>query len=387
VTDTAQVLEIRRRPKSDPLALASLDLFTVLPGHQVPLAALDDPGISLYCLDPRRHQAIFADTGAEARLEDDVFVYLGQRTRARRFLAVSYETLHGLAQARGDWFDGLGVIYSVGRCGSTVLSAALGGLRRVRSLSEPDVFTQVAGLELGEASRAELLRSCVRMLVPPSANTHLVIKMRSMAFKDAGPMSAAFPQAGMVFMYRNLADVIVSSMQAFRIPLTPLWWIDVLHRGHARPILSAILKRAQPEIERFLPAVARYTPRELAGMGLVGAFTLGWLGAMDHHHALADLGQTIPALRYEDLVASPASILSQTFRALAVPHGPEDLVLPRRDAQAGSPLARSARKAWSFTARDRTTMERLLADHPRIRHGDHRLAATLDPGAPAGADA
>ena len=57
------------------------------------------------------------------------------------------------------------MIYSVGRCGSTLLSKVFNQVDTVLSLSEPDVFSQIVGMRNPDRSNDEevigLLKACI----------------------------------------------------------------------------------------------------------------------------------------------------------------------------------------------------------------------------------
>jgi LPS sulfotransferase NodH len=117
---------------------------------------------------------------------------------------------------------------SIGRCGSTLLNRLL-AVDGSLTVSEPDVFSQVAGLTgiASQSGRPEhqvcddakaVLRATLQSLrtwahVPPD---RLVIKLRSQANEAVEQIVAAFPQARFVFVFRDsLEGWVRSFVRAF----------------------------------------------------------------------------------------------------------------------------------------------------------------------------
>src|SRR4051812_44461169 len=143
--------------------------FVLREGESVPPeVVLDDPDVSLYCLDDDNRQALFVQTPPGVELLQSPFYYLAQYQHAQRVIAVPYDTLHRLADELPGGAGNLVLIYSVGRCGSTLISRSLNAVDGVLSYSEADVYTQIAMLRNRDRSRDEeylrLIRTCTRIL-------------------------------------------------------------------------------------------------------------------------------------------------------------------------------------------------------------------------------
>ena len=117
---------------------------------------------TLYCLDFENRQAVFVETPPEYNLSRAPFLYQAQYELASRLVQIPFETLHRLAAEVVIDPTRLILIYSVGRCGSTLVSHAFNALEGVESISEPDVFTQMLGQwgvnDLDGAVMSELLQ-------------------------------------------------------------------------------------------------------------------------------------------------------------------------------------------------------------------------------------
>ena len=120
--------------------------FMLEPAGEVPAELLlTSPTISLYAFDDEARSAIFIETPPGLELSAAPFYYAAQRDHATRLFTLPYSDFNTLAATLPD--PSLALLYSVGRCGSTLLSNALGQLEDVVSLSEPDVYTHAVGIE------------------------------------------------------------------------------------------------------------------------------------------------------------------------------------------------------------------------------------------------
>ena len=121
---------------------SAADFTTKEAGTIDPAVVLRNDGLSLYCLDDAKREAIFVELPTSVRLTDAGFVYLRQYEDAIRLLALSYEDFGRLAASLPDP-ERFIMIYMTGRCGSTLLSHAFNCVDGVVSLSEP---TRQSGL-------------------------------------------------------------------------------------------------------------------------------------------------------------------------------------------------------------------------------------------------
>src|SRR3954464_5827490 len=98
--------------------------FVLREGESAPAEiVLENPDVSLYCLDADNRQALFVQTPPGVGLLQQPFYYLAQYQHAQRVIAVPYDDLDRLADGLPpDDAGNLVLIYSVGRCGSTLIS-------------------------------------------------------------------------------------------------------------------------------------------------------------------------------------------------------------------------------------------------------------------------
>src|SRR6201986_4162310 len=95
----ARSLKIEERQRPMPGFQSSLSDFTVSAGESVDEEiVLQNPSISLYCLDDASQQAIFVELPPDVDLSLAPFVYQTQHEQAQRLITVPYGDFHALAQ-------------------------------------------------------------------------------------------------------------------------------------------------------------------------------------------------------------------------------------------------------------------------------------------------
>ena len=74
--------------------VAHIGLFELQNPVEVPATEIvENPNISLYCLDVKERQAVFVETPAEIDLSTVPFYFVTQFEEATRVLTISFETL------------------------------------------------------------------------------------------------------------------------------------------------------------------------------------------------------------------------------------------------------------------------------------------------------
>jgi hypothetical protein len=294
----ATILTILEKVKDHEVVPAHLDNFVVREAETVPAEIiLDDPHISLYCLDDANQRVIFVETPPDIDLLQAPFYYDAQYRHAQRLLAVPYERFHQLADSI--MACDLIFLYSTGRCGSTLISQALSTVEGVRSLSEPDIYTQIHLMRYEDKSRdaeyARLLKSCTRLLGRHSPI--LAIKFRGMCIYVGDLLYEAFPRAKTLFLYRD-AETWARSM-----------FLEFLPVEERRAPSSEIPFYRRSIAPLSIPFAARHG-RE----GSRVEFTaLMWLSMMEQYLALYAQGVRFLTIRYETIQAQPSCVLTTLF--------------------------------------------------------------------------
>jgi hypothetical protein len=319
---------------------------------------LDDPTLSLYCVDPERHELLFVRTPPEVDLLQAPFLYVTQYEAAIELVAVPVETALALADSVAFDASRLVVVYSVGRCGSTFVSAALGAVEGSASLSEPDVFFGLHALvDRGVPGAEALVRASTILLCAPRPASVWAVKLRSHEIELAPILRAAFPQAKSIFLYRDAESWARSAARAFRLfePETVAGW------GETKDIFPRV--RTLADGARPLEAFA--DPVEL----------LAWLWATSMLRGLevAQGGGFSFVARYTELAREPRPVLEALLRACGVEADPAALdAVVARDSQEGTQLSRASAQATTSELtepRREAFLRRLAAIAPGLAPG------------------
>lgn len=189
--------------------LAGLDHFDLCSAGTVSTDALLSTPHTLYAFDDIERCAVFVETPPDLDLTAAPFYYLAQKEHARRVFTLPYATFNELGRTLPDPSH-LVLLHSVGRCGSTLLCKALGELGDVTTLSEPDVYTHIAGMRPPDGSRdqelMELARSATRFLCYSKTlqpETTWLLKFRSQCIEMADLLHEASPSAYALFLARD----------------------------------------------------------------------------------------------------------------------------------------------------------------------------------------
>src|SRR5262245_2800399 len=94
----AYELSIEARIKLAPFGIVSPDDFQYREANALdPRIVVEQPNISLYCLDHQNRHALFVETPAGMDLLHAPFYFHAQYEAAQRLIAIPYDTLHALA--------------------------------------------------------------------------------------------------------------------------------------------------------------------------------------------------------------------------------------------------------------------------------------------------
>jgi hypothetical protein len=358
-----RALQILGRKRTDCTQMVGLDDFHLREVHaseDLCASVAENRHVTPYCLDHENRRMIFAETPPEIELSARPFYYQAQYEAATRLIAIPYDRLPEVAaRAHGRSAD-LIFIFSVGRCGSTLMSKMLGRLDDTYSLSEPDVFTDINyqhGLgRLTDNEAIRLLASAVRLVNrPPTPRGRLVIKFRAQCIGIADLIYQQHPAASFVFMYRNALDCIDSYVRVFG----------------AVPLPSQVFDRAFP--------YARSQPEKYRRLHRLGQPMLVWLVCAHTYLRLRESGLPFVAIKYEELVER----LRETAARLFAHCGVSGTLIEQaceaitEDAQEGTPLARNADGKRTLTTDDREFIRMFFAERGGMAI-DQTLAGTLN---------
>lgn len=373
----AKILQIQNKFRY-PVVPASIEDFQVIEGEAIdPQTILRQPNVSLYCLDDANQRAIFVETTPGVELAHEPFFYQAQFDQAQRLIAVPYPLLPALARTLPDRGANLTILYTVGRSGSTLLSHAFGAAEATLSLSEPDVFCDIALLREADGSRDQVVRdllySSTQLLCKPSPTIdplRYVIKPRPQALHYAEVMHALFPQARLVFLYRNAVDFICSFAR-FRDELrntVPELEANLAYYSKVVPLIQAyadIINFADPVMDFYI---------------------IWWLSCLDSYLRLHRQGIPFFALRYEELKSQPQAALHALFAYCGLPQDAVDKGLRTfaKDSQANSALSQEKQRqlAPAEVTELQARVATFLSRHPEIKRADFSVPGTFAQPAP-----
>ncbi len=354
----ARILTIEGKLRPSPTALASLNDFAHREGEPIsPCIVLEQPNISLYCLDHENRRGIFVETAPHVDLSAAPFYYQAQYEAAQRLIAVPYDLLHELAsEVRIDPRQ-IVLIYSTGRCGSTLVSRAFSQADSVVSFSEPDVFTQILTLREPDGSTnaevGKLVHSCTKVMCASGAQggaSAWALKFRSFVIELGDLFYRNFPEAKVIFLYRNAEAWARSSARAFHL-------FD--------PQMALILPLLQQAFIRLVPLVAEYTAKNTATISPMELLTCMWVSVMERCLELQRQGVPMFAARYEELQTAPRETLAAMFGYCGVSASTSEAIesVLQRDSQEGSSLSRASAQESS----SELTQQHLMEMHQLMR--------------------
>jgi len=306
----AYELIIDSKTKPSPFGIVSAEDFQVHTGQQLdPHIILQQPNISLYCLDHVNQRALFVETLPEVDLLRAPFYFIVQYDAAQRLIAVPYETLHEIAREVDLDPHRIILFYSTGRCGSTLLSHVMNLNPSVVSFSEPDIFSQLVMLRtLGRSSDAEiasLLRDSVMVM---SANAqrqgfeYFAFKFRSYVLSVSDLLYQTMPNAKILFMYRNA-----------------LTWAYSFSRAFGAPDDASLNNGLEKSGFRYMiPSVNEYlkTRTQISWVEYVARM---WTSTMRDTRWLQQQGADLAHARFEDLKTAPQAVIQHLLAYCELP--------------------------------------------------------------------
>ena len=355
----AYELIIDSKVKVNPFDIVSADDFQTHLGHTLnSRIILERTNFSLYCLDHINQRAIFVETLPEVDLLSAPFYFIAQYEAAQRLIAVPYNTLHTLACEVVLDRQRVILLYSTGRCGSTLFSHVLNLNPAVVSFSEPDVFSQLVMLHTaGQSSDEETATLLWDSIMIMSANAqqqgfqYYAFKFRSYVLSVSDLLYQAMREAKILFMYRNA-----------------LTWAYSFSRAFGAATDDGLRERLVQSGFRFMiPSVNEYlkTHPQISWVEYVAHM---WVSTMQDIRWLQQHGAAIAYARFKDLKTTPHEVIQSllTHCGLPLPDPNQLAKVLARDSQAGT-----------AGAQDRQDVARLLTDFDLVELD--KIIRNLDP--------
>jgi hypothetical protein len=268
VNPTEHAIRLRN---PNPVSVSQANDFVLETGRTVDRSRIFDPDVSPYCFDFEQRRLYCVSTPSMAGA---TFFYQAQRQSARSVVKVPFDALPEVVRSPT-------LIFSIGRCGSTLLHKAFESAG-ARSVSEPDYFTQAA---LSGRDNPELRAAIGRatQLLPYS-----LIKLRAECSNAALLLAGAFLEPKLMFVLRDPAEwaasvrrvsqnatpggiaALLRALLAGLDDLTRHYDVRICHyeelRGLSPEYINALLAWTGSEA-RIAPAVAAELSRKDAQAG------------------------------------------------------------------------------------------------------------------------
>ena len=233
------------------------------------------------------------------------------------------------------------------------MSRALSRADGVASLSEPDVFTQLVALRAfdhsNDATIGALLADCTKIMAAACRSrgaTATAFKFRSYVIEVSDLLYRAFPEARVVFLYRDAET-----------------WARSVYR--ALGIGAADAAPPDQQIHRTLiPLVAAYATTHATPISAPELLACLWVSTMERCLELQRQDVTMFCARFDDLQAAPREVIEALLAycgCVVADRAKLDEVLAR-DSQAGTLIAqtKARQSARDLTDHDIDELKRLI---------------------------
>lgn len=314
--------------------------------------------VTPYIINYGKKEVYFVETPADLNLQGQPFMYYLQYKHAKRLIVTSYD----------EWFKWMKsqpvpekpiFVCGIGRSGTTLMNRAFHQLPQTSVFDEPDIFMQA--VRFSNEERIPFIRGTSAAL--NRDGYRLVMKQRSFVSYMMDSILDAYPDAKIIYMYRNPYDWIVSNMRLFLRTPAPA--------GIAHELIRMAFKR-------FLPAL---DVDEFRPLQMVEAGALLWLKFNEYYADLIAKGYPILGVRYEDLVAEPHSVVSQIFDYCELPQSDVDLALDafERNSQSDTIFSRQKLGDVELNSRQIGLIKGMLDRHKWLNDPDIRLPGSVVP--------
>jgi hypothetical protein len=272
----------------------------IVPARRV----LDEPGWSPYCIDATAHELVFVRLPPAIDLSRVAFWHVTQAAEARELLTVPLDEVPALAAALPAPTTTV-LIFSMGRCGTTLLSHALNGSPLVFSISEPGVFSHRPLRRLAASGALDgLISNLVKLCFATRTRADqsvLAIKFLSQTLFIAPLCRAALPDAKNLFMYRDAigwGNSFVQFLSDIGVPYPPT------EEGRAFHWMMNSADRPLSDLGRFADLDER--PIRIETM-----IAPGWVIHMEEYQRQLAAGMPFLSVRYNELISDPQATLER----------------------------------------------------------------------------
>jgi hypothetical protein len=297
---------------------------------------------------------MFVALPPQVDLSGATFLPITQHANALRVATVALEDLPSIAALMPEPRQRI-FLFSMGRCGTTLVSKILSLVPEVWSLSEPHAFMTLALArnQMDLAAQATLIAAVTRLMYRPRGAQQdvLALKFHSQCLFHAELFFAAFPTATFIFQYRDgeaWANSFSHFLQNLGVPLK-------LDRG-AGAVFWQMGTATAPLalLERVLDLDTDFTHASILAPI--------WALQMQEFLRLRSKGVPFFPMRYNALTSDPQGTLQALLAHchLTAPDRDRLQQVLAADSQQGTQIARG-KAVTSFTAEDYRQFKLMLA--------------------------
>ena len=257
---------------------------------------LENQHITLYSLDFENRRAVFVETSADVDLSQAPFYFRTQFEKAKRVVTIPFETMIQLAKSVTIVDNHLILIYSVGRCGSTLASQIFAQIPGVANISEPYVLSQLVIARNTKMAKDDelvaLLEAAICLLCKTAAETAWVVKGQSFVIELGDWLHKLYPHTKNLFLYRHAETWLRSGLRAYGRGVEATEEESRASEKQRREILGPLV-----------PSIAQYDPNR--PLTHAGTLSLMWLRAMERYVEHSNMGIEMLAIRYDSWQSDP----------------------------------------------------------------------------------
>ncbi|KAL8604405.1 hypothetical protein ACOMHN_042235 [Nucella lapillus] len=339
------------------------------------LEILLEKDVSLYCMTPEL--AVFVRTSPHKncyRSETSPFFYMAQMFHAEEVYITTHHWLDLLTSEIAKIADNRHVpitwVSNVSRCGSTLLCQIMEGIPGTLCISEPDALFNIHLMTysrmITQERRLSMLRSAIIILLYHAKTQgqlfqvhteHIFIKTRAECLLLVRDLFSICPHIRHVFMYRRLVPCLKSRIRLIANNRRP--WVRVVN--------SDTVARITPWFRRYMFRCNFYASEDetasftelIPTLSFVGMLAAMFCSQVKLVQSLQAEGHSIPALLYEDVVASPVATVGRLFDHLHLSRDHLDVALTAmsRRSQSSVPGFDSSNQVSSYIVSDQEWRE------------------------------
>ncbi len=350
---------ITKRHKALEVAMPTFEDFVTEPAGEISVEELLKSNWSPYCFA----NGVVTFAKLDGDLAKAAFVYLTQFRDAVELAQVDASDL--IVATEKLPMPKMAIIYSTGRCGTTLANHVLNGSDEIWCLSEPDVLDDVA--QWDGAERADLMQALAKvffaMRAKETAHT-LGVKLRSQSLFCAAAFEEAYPEARNIFMYRD-AIGWANSIYAF-----------IGKFGFSAPYHAAIRDEIWTTMFREPTCELMKNP-DMAGDEIDPArlFAYGWLRQLGMYAEMQAAGMKFHPIRYNEFNVDRLEGARDLMRACGLSGDAAEAALAafESDSQAGTFMGKGdAPLRLSDVQKD--AARNVLSKHPVFSDAGHILS-------------